>query len=62
MEGQAIISEKGNAAWQRQVIKSSTGKTKQKQARSRVVPLSTVIIDTGARRYGLPADAKERRM
>jgi len=62
VEGQLIISEGEKRGWQRQVIQPSTSKIEREQAKSRRVPLSTVVINTGARRYGLPADAKERRM
>jgi hypothetical protein len=62
MEGRLAIGARERHGWQRQVTQPSTSKTAREKERSRKVPLSTVIINTGARRYGLPANAKERRM
>lgn len=62
MAERTIKSEGEKQGWQRQVIPHSTSRTRSRREKLQRLSLATVVINTGARRYGLPANAKERRM
>ena len=57
-----VASENKANGWQRKVVQPSDKQIERVRQELREAPLSTIVIKTGARRYGLPADAKERRM
>lgn len=61
-KGGIIFKDDVAPGWQKKVIKVSRKELEGELAKLRETPFSTIVIQTGARHYGLPPDAKERRM
>lgn len=57
-----IISQEAIEGLEKKVIKTDTKRVDEELSKVREVPLSCIVIETGARDYGPPADATERRM
>jgi hypothetical protein len=57
-----ILMNEAASGWETKVVKVSHKELEAKLAKLREMPFSTIVIETGARHYGLPPDAKERRM
>jgi len=61
-KGGAILKGEVMSGWEKKTVKISHKELEGELAKLKEIPFSTIVIETGARHYGLPADAKERRM
>ena len=61
-KGEISLNNDVASGSEKRVIKVSHEELESELAKLREMPFSTIVIETGARHYGLPADAKERRM
>ncbi len=61
-KGETVLKDKAASGWQTEVVKVSHKELEAELAKLRETPFSTIVIETGARHFGLPPDAKERRM
>jgi hypothetical protein len=61
-KGGTILMNEAASNWEKKVVKVSHKELEAERAKLRETPFSTIEIETGARHYGLPPDAKERRM
>ncbi len=61
-KGGVILNDVALSGWEKRVIKISHKELEGELAKLRETPFSAIVIETGARHYGLPPDAKERRM
>lgn len=61
-KGGVILNNDAASGWEKKVTEVSHKELEGELAKLRKAPFSTIVIETGARHYGLPPDAKERRM
>jgi len=61
-EGQVLFKENQTGDWKEDTIKRSTRALPKKGQKAAVLRIADFAVETGAKHYGLPADAKERRM
>lgn len=61
-KGGTILKDEATPGWEKKTVEVSHKELEGELAKLRETPFSTIMIETGARHYGLPADAKERRM
>jgi len=61
-KGGIILKDEAASGWEKKVVKVPPKKLEGELAKLRETPFSAVVVETGTRRYGLPPDAKERRM
>ena len=61
-KGGVILNDVALSGWEKRVIKISHKELESELAKLRETPFSAIVIETGAHHYGLPPDAKERRM
>lgn len=61
-KGESILMNGAASGWEKKVVKVSHKELEAERAKLRETPFSAIVVETGARRYGLPPDAKERRM
>ncbi|MFP3975830.1 MAG: hypothetical protein ACOC6S_01730 [Chloroflexota bacterium] len=62
MKGQAILKECEASGWKSHQPKLTEQEIARKGKKTRSIHSTPPVIKSGAKRYGLPADAKERRM
>lgn len=56
------VADEVMAGLRKDVVKTGTKKLSERLSKMKEVPLSSITISTGARDYGPPPDASERRM
>jgi len=61
-KGQVIFKESQASDWERHQLKMSEREVEKERKETRSIQFANLVIKSGAKRYGLPADAKERRM
>ena len=60
-KGGAILKDDLDG-WAKKAVEVPNKELESRLAELREVPFSAIVIETGACHYGLPPDAKERRM
>jgi hypothetical protein len=62
-KGQILVSNSAKGEWQTIKVTEFRGRRTVRDRMELIhLPQSTVVLKTSGKRYGLPADAKERRM
>lgn len=61
-KGGAILSSDVLPALDKKVIRIDTKELRQELEKLKNTPVSDIVVKTGVKEYGFPADAKERRM
>jgi len=61
-EGQVVFKESQAKEWKKYHLKTSQRETEEERKEGRNLQFGALVIKSGAKHYGLPADAKERRM
>lgn len=61
-EGQAIFKEDQANNWKKCQFEMSQHEIEKEQKEAPNMRFANLVIKSGAKHYGLPADAKERRM
>jgi hypothetical protein len=61
-EGQVLFNENQTGDWKKDTIKGSAHALTKKRQKAAALRIADFVVETGAKHYGLPADAKERRM
>lgn len=60
--GQVLFKDGQVKGWKRDTIKLSARALDEEQKKAAALRVAEFVVRTGAKHYGLPADAKERRM
>lgn len=61
-KGQVVFKEGQASDWKRDQLKMSRREVDKERREAQNMQFANLVIKSGAKRYGLPADAKERRM